>query len=116
MILLASHSTQNQGAETASWAYGQMIEALQADSRLGANLRAPSISYGTVNLYMRGVLEEATAVNLSKPISELVGGDGSLIQVRPLPCRPAPSCQGCQAWASSCVSSPPEIFGSYSCG
>lgn len=59
------------------------MEALQADRRLGANLRAPSISYGSVNLYMRGVLEEATCGNLGRPISELLDGDGSLIQARP---------------------------------
>ena len=61
----------------------QVIEALKADSRLGANLAAPSISAGSVNLYMRGVLEAETAGNLQVPISMLVDGDGSLLQVRP---------------------------------
>lgn len=75
-----------QGAEGVARAE-QVMEALQADSKLGANLRAPSVSYGTINLYMRGVLEEATAGNLPKPISELVDGDGSLIQARYRPAR-----------------------------
>ena len=59
----------------------QVIDALKGDSRLGANLAAPSISYGSVNLYMRGVLEAETAGNLQVPISQLVDGDGSLLQV-----------------------------------
>ena len=37
-----------------------------ADRTLGTNLSAPSISHGAENLYMRGVLEEATRDNLSK--------------------------------------------------
>ena len=61
------------------------MAALQADSKLGAHLTAPSVSYGAVNLYMRGVLEAETAGNLAKPISELVSGDGSLIQARAPP-------------------------------
>ena len=44
----------------------QVIEALKADSNLGKNLRAPSVSYGAINLYMQGVLEEETRGNLSK--------------------------------------------------
>ena len=44
----------------------QVIETLKADSNLGNNLRAPSISYGASNLYMQGVLEEETRGNLSK--------------------------------------------------
>jgi ubiquitin-activating enzyme E1 C len=37
-----------------------------ADKALGSNLSAPSISYGSTNLYMRGPLEELTRDNLSK--------------------------------------------------
>ena len=44
----------------------QVLEALKADSNLGKNLRAPSVSYGASNLYMQGVLEEETRGNLSK--------------------------------------------------
>lgn len=44
----------------------QVMDALVADKTLGANLAAPSISHGSENLYMRGVLEEATRDNLSK--------------------------------------------------
>ncbi|BDA43199.1 NEDD8-activating enzyme E1 catalytic subunit [Coccomyxa sp. Obi] len=58
----------------------QVIDALVADKTLGANLSAPSISHGAENLYMRGVLEEATHDNLSKPIGELVEA-GGVIQV-----------------------------------
>ncbi|KAK9829882.1 hypothetical protein WJX72_008443 [[Myrmecia] bisecta] len=59
----------------------QVIEALKADPQLGRQLNEPSISYGATNLYMRGVLEQATRDNLEKTIGELVGGDGSVIQV-----------------------------------
>jgi E2 binding domain len=59
----------------------KVIDALVADEKLGASLEKPSVSYGASNLYMRGVLEEATRGNLSKPISQLVDGDGSIIQV-----------------------------------
>lgn len=44
----------------------QVIDALVADKALGASLSAPSISHGSENLYMRGVLEEMTRENLSK--------------------------------------------------
>ncbi len=44
----------------------QVIDALVADKALGTNLSAPSISHGSENLYMRGVLEEATHDNLEK--------------------------------------------------
>jgi hypothetical protein len=44
----------------------QVIDALKADRNLGKNLEAPSVSYGAINLYMRGVLEEETKPNLSK--------------------------------------------------
>ncbi len=47
----------------------QVIESLKADRTLGKNLKAPSVSYGTTNLYMRGVLEEETRGNLSKVTS-----------------------------------------------
>ncbi len=44
----------------------QVIDALKSDRTLGKNLEAPSVSYGSINLYMRGVLEEETKGNLSK--------------------------------------------------
>lgn len=44
----------------------QVIDVLKADRNLGKNLEAPSVSYGAINLYMRGVLEEETKPNLSK--------------------------------------------------
>jgi hypothetical protein len=37
-----------------------------ADEALGAKLAAPSVSAGSQNLYMRGVLEEATRENLAR--------------------------------------------------
>jgi hypothetical protein len=40
-------------------------------------LAAPSVSlYGGANLYMRGVLEEETKVNLPRRMAELMGGGG----------------------------------------
>ncbi len=44
---------------------GQVLDALMADKALGAQLVAPSVSYGAENLYMRGPLEEATRGNLA---------------------------------------------------
>lgn len=44
---------------------GQVLDALMADKALGAQLAAPSVSYGAENLYMRGPLEEATHGNLA---------------------------------------------------
>jgi len=60
----------------------QLIDALKADRRLGAALQSPSVSYGSTNLFMRGPLEEATRGNLSRPLSELVDGSGSVVQAR----------------------------------
>lgn len=42
------------------------MDELMADKALGAKLKAPSISHGSQNLYMRGPLEEATRDNLAK--------------------------------------------------
>ena len=67
---------------------------LKADSNLGKNLRAPSVSYGAINLYMQGVLEEETRGNLSKVILHLdtptnmrlcIKGPGIVPQRRPTP-------------------------------
>ena len=44
----------------------QVIESVKSDRTLGKNLQAPSVSYGAINLYMRGVLEEETRPNLRK--------------------------------------------------
>ena len=57
----------------------QVIEALKADSNLGKNLRAPSVSYGASNLYMQGVLEEETRGNLSKVASCLGSNHQSML-------------------------------------
>lgn len=45
------------------------------------SLAAPSVSYGSVNLYMRGALEEDTKHNLTQVMSALMGGDteGTLV-------------------------------------
>jgi len=59
----------------------QVIEALKSHPRMGKVLEAPSISYGTANLYMRGVLEAETQPNLDRPIGDLVEGDGSVLSV-----------------------------------
>ena len=44
----------------------QVIEGLMADPDLGKHLSAPSVSYGSTNLYMRGALEAQTRPNLEK--------------------------------------------------
>ncbi len=43
-----------------------------AHPQLGPMLALPTVSYGTTNLYMRGVLEAETRPNLSRPLSELL--------------------------------------------
>lgn len=52
-----------------------------ADPGIGHHLSAPSISFGSNNLYLRGALEEETRPNLDLPISSLVDGDGSVLTV-----------------------------------
>lgn len=47
-----------------------VIARLQKD--YPERLLSPSVSYGTQQLYMRGVLEEATRGNLGKPMEELL--------------------------------------------
>lgn len=49
---------------------GEVIEAMVADENLSKHVSAPSLSYGTSNLYMRGVLEEQTRPNLEKVSSK----------------------------------------------
>jgi ubiquitin-activating enzyme E1 C len=43
-----------------------------AHPQLGPMLAHPTVSYGTTNLYMRGVLEAETRPNLARPLSELL--------------------------------------------
>ncbi len=52
-----------------------------AHAQLGRLIAHPSVSYGSNNLYMRGVLDEVTRPNLSKPMTELVpeAGDEQLL-------------------------------------
>jgi hypothetical protein len=58
----------------------QVIDCMLAHPQLARLLAHPSVSYGTSNLYMRGVLEEETRPNLSKRMTELMeleaGGRG----------------------------------------
>jgi len=58
---------------------GEVVDAIVKDEHLGKHVSAPSVSYGTNNLYMRGVLEEATRENLTRAICSLVDGSGSVI-------------------------------------
>lgn len=55
---------------------------MKADSVIGARIENPSVSYGSTNLYMKGVLEAETRHNLDIPIGELVAPEGGIIQVR----------------------------------
>ncbi|DBA91682.1 hypothetical protein WJX77_006601 [Trebouxia sp. C0004] len=55
----------------------QVIDAISSAKQLDK----PSVSYGAENLYMHGPLEELTRHNLTKVISDLVDGDGSIIQI-----------------------------------
>eukprot|EP00963_Diacronema_lutheri_P004902 scaffold363_cov331-Pavlova_lutheri.AAC.23 len=59
----------------------QVMESLLALPSLKGKLSAPSISYGSQNLYMRGPLEEFTRPNLSKTMVELVGSKGGILAV-----------------------------------
>lgn len=58
-----------------------VIDRLQALPILQGKLSAPSISYGSQNLYMRGPLEEYTRPNLSKSMHELIGSRGGTLLV-----------------------------------
>lgn len=51
-----------------------LIQQMLSHPGLGSHLSAPSVSFGTSNLYVRGALEESTRGNLEKPIIELLGG------------------------------------------
>ena len=55
----------------------QVIDAMLADSTLKPLLAHPSVSYGSNNLYMRGVFEEETKPNLQLSMLELVDGNTS---------------------------------------
>ena len=52
-----------------------VIDAMVNDSGLGKHLSAPSVSFGAVNLYMRGALEEMTRGNLEKKMVDLVSSN-----------------------------------------
>ena len=57
----------------------QFIDQLLTDPRFSPRLSSPSITANGSNLYLSAppVLEEATRPNLSRPMSELLPGDGS---------------------------------------
>ena len=57
----------------------QVIAGLMADPDLGKHLSAPSVSYGSTNLYMRGALEAQTRVNLEKVSAKSRGGPGCCV-------------------------------------
>ena len=63
----------------------QVMAELMAEKAIGAKLRAPSISHGSRNLYMRGPLEEATRDNLTMVAPLLTA-----------------QCAGCRAAATGC--------------
>ena len=44
----------------------QVLQLLMDHPAVGKQLKSPSVSYGTTNLYMRGPLEKDTRPNLSK--------------------------------------------------
>lgn len=46
---------------------------------LGKMLAHPSVSYGTKQLYVRGVFEADTKPNLKKPVSELLEGESTVL-------------------------------------
>jgi ubiquitin-activating enzyme E1 C len=45
------------------------------DPVLGKLMVHPSVTYGTTQLYSRGVFEADTKPNLQKPIAQLLGGE-----------------------------------------
>lgn len=59
----------------------QVMESLLGLPSLEGKLSAPSVSYGSQNLYMRGPLEEFTRPNLSKTMVELIGSKGGILTV-----------------------------------
>lgn len=46
-----------------------------AHPQLGKMLAHPSVSYGSKQLYARGIYEEDSRPNLAKPVRELLEGD-----------------------------------------
>ncbi len=54
----------------------QVIDLMLAHPSLGRLLAHPSVSHGPTPLYMRGVMEEDTRQNLTRPVRELLGGEG----------------------------------------
>eukprot|EP00775_Hariotina_reticulata_P010952 gene10952-11106_t len=59
----------------------QVIDLMLAHPVLGNMLAHPSISYGSKQLYARGVFEAETRPNLEKPVAELLdgGADGPVL-------------------------------------
>jgi hypothetical protein len=53
----------------------QVIDAMLTHSTLKPLLAHPSVSYGSNNLYMRGVFEEETKPNLQRNMLELLDGN-----------------------------------------
>lgn len=51
-----------------------LIQQMLCHPGLGKHLSAPSVSFGTFNLYVRGALEDSTRINLEKPLIELLDG------------------------------------------
>lgn len=59
----------------------QVVDQLMQHPELSGKIKAPSISYGSINLYMRGALEEGTRGNLSKSMVDLVAEASPTINV-----------------------------------
>ncbi|WIA10224.1 hypothetical protein OEZ85_010426 [Tetradesmus obliquus] len=53
----------------------QVIDLMLAHPQLGKMLAHPSVSYGSKQLYARGIYEEDSRPNLAKPVRELLEGD-----------------------------------------
>lgn len=63
----------------------QVLQLLMDHPAVGKHLKAPSVSYGTNNLYMRGPLEADTRPNLTK-VSSLRRQQVDILDGRLLSC------------------------------
>ena len=58
-----------------------LVSMIAKHPSVNGNISAPSISYGSTNLYMQGPLEEATRPNLKRTVKELVNSDRAVLSI-----------------------------------
>ena len=64
--MLLQYPCNLRSCSSSSCTRAQVLDLLQNHEAVGKRLSAPSISYGSENLYARGIFEADTRHNLSK--------------------------------------------------